>query len=64
MIEGGHLEQLLLSLDTTNQRLSTYGGEIGLDYILNAFLPALRDAGVPEEQIRSMTIENPRRAFA
>lgn len=64
MIEGGHLAQLLLSLDTTNQRLSTYGGEIGLDYILNSFLPALRDAGISEEQIRTMTIENPRRAFA
>ena len=64
MIEGGHLKQLLLSLDTTNQRLRTYGGEIGLDYILNAFLPALRAAGVSEEQIHTMTIENPRRAFA
>ena len=64
MIEGGHLNQLLLSLDTTNQRLHAYGGEIGLDYILNSFLPALRDAGVSEEQLRTMTIENPRQAFA
>ena len=64
MIEGGHLNQLLLSLDTTNQRLRTYGGEIGLDYILNVFLPALRAVGVTEEQLRTMTIENPSRAFA
>lgn len=64
MIEGGHLEQLLISLDTTNQRLASYGGEIGLDYIFTAFLPALRAAGFSEEEIRTITIDNPRRAFA
>lgn len=64
MIEGGHLNQLLFSLDTTSQRLSTYGGAIGLDYILNSFLPALRAEGVSEEQIYTITRENPRRAFA
>ncbi len=64
MIEGGHLNQLLISLDTTNQRLSTYGGAIGLDYILNSFLPALRAEGISEAQIHTITRENPRRAFA
>ncbi|MBQ8507746.1 MAG: phosphotriesterase [Clostridia bacterium] len=64
MIEGGHLEQLLISLDTTNQRLASYGGEIGLDYIFTSFLPALREAGFSEEEIRTITVENPRRAFA
>lgn len=64
MIDGGHLSQLLLSLDTTNQRLSTYGGEIGLDYILTSFLPALRSAGFTEEEICTITHENPRRVFA
>lgn len=64
MIDGGHLGQLLISLDTTNQRLSAYGGEIGLDYILNSFLPALREAGFTQEEIRTITRDNPRRVFA
>ena len=64
MIEDGHLNQLLFSLDTTNQRLHAYGGEIGMDYMFTSFLPALRKAGFSEEEIRTITIENPKRAFA
>jgi len=64
MIENGHLNQLLISLDTTNQRLAAYGGEIGLDYLFTSFLPALREAGFTEEEIHTITIDNPRRAFA
>lgn len=64
MIDGGHLHQLLLSLDTTNQRLSSYGGEIGLDYLLTTFLPALRAAGFREDEISALTVENPRRIFS
>ena len=64
MIEGAHLNQLLFSLDTTSQRLNAYGGEIGMDYMFTSFLPALREAGFSEEEIRAITIENPKRAFA
>lgn len=64
MIDGGHLRQLLFSLDTTNQRLTSYGGEIGLDYIFDSFLPALRAAGFTEEEIETITRDNPRRVFA
>ena len=64
MIENGHLEQLLFSLDTTSQRLSAYGGEIGMDYLFTSFLPALRKDGFTEEEIRTITVENPKRAFA
>jgi phosphotriesterase-related protein len=32
-------------------------------HIPDAVIPALRDAGVPEDQIRAMTIDNPRRIF-
>lgn len=64
MIDGGHLHQLLISLDTTNQRLCSYGGEIGLDYLFSSFLPALRAAGFSEDEIRAITVENPRRIFS
>ena len=63
MLARGHLERLLLSLDTTRERLASYGGEIGLDYLLLSFLPRLREAGVTEDQIRAMTHVNPARAF-
>ena len=64
MLEFGYEKQLLLSLDTTNRRLKSYGGETGLDYILTDFLPMLRLRGVSEEQLHMMSTENPAAALA
>lgn len=64
MISKGYEKQLLLSLDTTARRLAAYGGEIGLRYLIDSFLPSLRDAGVPEGTVASLTRLNPLRAFS
>lgn len=63
MLDCGHEDRLLLSLDTTAARLAAYGGEIGLDYLLRVFLPALKSAGVPEQSIQNITQNNPMRVF-
>ena len=63
MLDAGFSEQLLLSLDTTAERMASYGGEIGLDYILHFFGATLSAAGVSAEQIRKMTVTNPARAL-
>lgn len=63
MLERGHGAQLLLSLDTTRERLFSYGGAIGLTYLFDVFLPALMRAGVPEEIVRRIMMDNPRRVF-
>lgn len=40
------------------------GGEIApLDWLPRAFVPLLRQAGVPEQSIRQLLVENPARAF-
>ena len=63
-IEDGFGRQLLFSLDTTRARLASYGKtEIGLDYICRVFLRKMRDAGITEEEIRRIAVENPRRAL-
>lgn len=64
MLDKGHRDRLLLSLDTTAGRLSSYGGSIGLTYLLAAFLPALVRAGVPQSDLDAITRRNPVRAFA
>lgn len=64
MIEGGHAHQLLISLDTTRERLKRYGGGIGLTYLLTDFLPALRRSGVSETIIRQITVDNPQKVFS
>lgn len=63
MIEKGYEKQLLLSLDTTAQRLTSYGGTIGLTYLICEFLPLLKRFGVSSELIRTITTENPKRVF-
>lgn len=64
MLTLGHGRQLLLALDTTAQRLWAYGGSTGLGYILETFLPMLRKAGVPEEELERMTVGNCRSLFS
>ena len=56
-------DKLLLALDTTAARLQSYGGEIGLTYLLEHFLPSLRRQGVSEEEIAQMTRRNPAKAL-
>lgn len=63
MIEAGFEKKLLLSLDTTNQRLRAYGADMGLDYILKDFITMLREHGVPKSAIVSMTISNAQNAL-
>ncbi|MBS4221741.1 phosphotriesterase family protein [Lederbergia citrea] len=63
MIEAGFVRQILLSLDTTQERLGTYGGSIGLSYLLKKFLPYLKERGCPDSTIDILTVENPKQAL-
>ena len=59
MCEAGYGEQIVLSLDTTNERLRAYNAnDMGLDYILTDFIPMLRQAGVAKKDIRAMCESN------
>lgn len=64
LLEAGYAGQVMLSLDTTNQRMRSYGGSIGLTYLIGTFLPILAAAGIPQETIRLLTTDNPARALA
>lgn len=63
MIGRGHLKQILISTDPTADRLKSYGGTYGMDYILTEFIPMLYKKGFATEEIVQMTRENPRRAL-
>lgn len=63
MINMGYLDNLLLALDTTRNRHKSYGGNIGLDYILETFIPLMKENGIKSEQIKKMMIVNPARAL-
>ena len=59
MIEKGYLKQLLLSTDPTTDRLKSYKGTVGIDYILTEFIPILQESGFSDDEIYQMTHTNP-----
>jgi phosphotriesterase-related protein len=61
LLARGHVERILLSQDVCHDsQLRRYGGN-GYTYLADAFLPRLRAAGVSDDEIRTMTVDNPRR---
>jgi len=61
LLGQGRVGQILLSQDVCHDsQLTRYGGN-GYVHIAETFLPRLRAAGVGEDEIRTMTVDNPRR---
>jgi predicted metal-dependent phosphotriesterase family hydrolase len=61
LLARGHVERVLLSQDVChNSQLVHYGGN-GYAYLAEKFLPRLREAGVSDAEIETITIANPRR---
>ena len=61
LVDRGHVERILLSQDVCHDsQLKRYGGN-GYTYLADVFLPRLRDAGLTDDQIRTITVDNPRR---
>jgi predicted metal-dependent phosphotriesterase family hydrolase len=61
LLSRGYAEHILLSQDVCHDsQLLRYGGK-GYTYLADTFLPRLREAGVQETEIETMTVANPRR---
>ena len=64
LIKEGFENQLLLSLDIwTKQCLSEYGGW-GYDHLIRSVVPMMKNAGISEELIQKMLVDNPARALS
>jgi phosphotriesterase-related protein len=63
LLENGFEDRILLGLDTTRERMKSYGGSIGLDYLHETFFPLLRSYGVNDSHIYKFTVSNPAKAF-
>lgn len=64
LLEAGLEDHILLSSDQGNERqFNRYYGH-GWASVLMQFVPKLRFAGVPEETIRKILVDNPRRFLA
>ena len=61
LLAQGYAERILLSQDVCHDsQLTRYGGN-GYTYLAETFLPRLRAAGVSDDEIHTITIDNPRR---
>jgi phosphotriesterase-related protein len=61
LIERGHEQQILLSHDVGVVPELRYHGGRGFTYLSETFLPRLRNLGLPDSAITTLTVENPRR---
>jgi phosphotriesterase-related protein len=66
MKRAGLLDRVLVSHDAGWYHVGEPGGGSfrSYDALFTLFLPALHDAGFTEEEIRRLTVDNPRRAFS
>ncbi|MCH8863823.1 MAG: phosphotriesterase-related protein [Chloroflexi bacterium] len=61
LIAEGYLDQILISHDVCHKyQRARYGG-VGYDHISRYVMPLLVDAGLTEEQVNTITVENPKR---
>jgi phosphotriesterase-related protein len=65
LIGEGFVNQLLLSTDSGRQSyFKSYGGWPGFAYFINTFIPMMREAGISDEDIHTITAENPKNFIA
>ena len=63
LIERGHLTQVLMSHDIAYKHALTRYGGWGYHHLLVNVVPRLRRLGVDEATVRTLLVENPRRAL-
>lgn len=67
MCSRGYAEQIFLSMDITGAEIymnPTTTGQSGYSYMLQVFVPMLKELGVPPSQIEQMTVKNPARILS
>ena len=64
MADRGYIDQILISTDPETDRMKAYGGKVGIDYILEHFIPLMRLTGFSEDEITKITRRNPAKALA
>lgn len=64
LIDRGHLRRITMAQDIARKLLLKHYHGIGYEYLLLKFVPMLRDAGVGDEAIRTILVDNPRSIFS
>lgn len=59
LIDAGHRERIIIASSSTAYAVAHETNEVALTYLLEVFVPKLRDAGLSEEDITALTSTNP-----
>jgi len=62
-LQAGMRERILISQDVGNRVCLHSNGGYGYTHILKTIIPQLKEYGVTDEDIRVLTVDNPRRLF-
>ncbi|MFC1503740.1 phosphotriesterase-related protein, partial [Pseudomonadota bacterium] len=62
--ERGYLERVMLSMDITRRSHLKENGGLGFCYLMDTFIPMLRDRGVSQQEIEIMLKHNPSQLFS
>ena len=63
MADRGFLDQILISTDPETDRMKAYGSIVGIDYILEHFVPLMELCGFTGDEIEKITRINPAEAL-
>lgn len=64
LIDAGYLHQILVSTDICKKTLLTHYGSFGYGHILRHIVPLMHLKGISENDIHTLIVENPKRAFS
>jgi phosphotriesterase-related protein len=63
LLDRGYRDRILLSHDICKPHHLAANGGFGYDHLLSTFVPALKEAGAGDDDIRAILIDNPRRVL-
>ncbi|MGF1757624.1 phosphotriesterase-related protein [Photobacterium sagamiensis] len=61
--ERGYLERVMLSMDITRRSHLKENGGLGFCYLMDTFIPMLRERGISQQEIDTMLKHNPSQLF-
>jgi len=61
--QAGYINRVVLSMDITRRSNMEHTGGIGYAYLLDHFIPLMRQHGISEDSIEQLLVRNPQRFF-
>lgn len=61
--ENNMLDSIVMSMDITRKSNMKYMGGIGYTYLFTDFVPMMKEAGITDESINKIFVENPKKIF-